>query len=163
MIKPGIKQIPKRLTGNEVIDRAIDPIRKVVNDLVVAYSQRMNIDTATGWISYSMMDNRAHEHRSALRFFGYHAELADDGTLTLPEVVSTGIGFVCAGTATFERAQFYLASDGTVTLVSASANVVANATTDGNLCVGTAVQSPLIIQNRLGGPRRINVLFWGDK
>jgi len=96
---------------------------------------------------------------SSVRFYGYSASTADDASVTLPTHALTGHGFVIAGN-NVETAEFYLTTDGTVTLVYNSDNVVANANTDANLCIGTAVQTPLLIKNRLGSPSVLTIVFW---
>lgn len=53
-----------------------------------------------------------------------------------------------------ERTMFSIKSDGTVNLIMASANVVANANTDTALCIGTSIANPCIIKTALGRPRR---------
>ena len=101
-----------------------------------------------------------------LNFFGYNASKADDAIIYLPPVTTNGFGVVIAspsGATISERTQFFIDNVGNVTLINNSANVVANADTDGKLCIGTAgAQEPLQIKNRLGGTRILNVLFWYD-
>lgn len=97
----------------------------------------------------------------------FHIEtiLADDGTLPLPAIASgnTAHGFVSvsAGTVVDESAEFEVGSDGNVSIIRSSANVVANSDTDTKVCLGTAAaQNPLIVKNRLGGTRQVLIDYW---
>ena len=100
---------------------------------------------------------------AVLNFYGFNKSLADDGTTTLSAVTTNGIGAVCIDSASLKYTFFVVDATGTVTLISNSASVVANADTDTNLCIGTAVtQEPLTIKNRLGGVKVVNILFWYD-
>lgn len=85
-------------------------------------------------------------------FYDYGASVADDGTFNLPVIPNAGRGTVVVG-ADEEAADFTIKSDGTVSLISASANVVANADTDAKFCIGTSVASPCVIKNRLGAAK----------
>jgi hypothetical protein len=78
--------------------------------------------------------------------------MADDDTRTLPTLVSGALGFVVIG-ADEERAIFSVDSSGNANLIIASANIVANADTDGKFCIGTSVANPLILRNRLGAEK----------
>lgn len=90
---------------------------------------------------------------------GLRETLADDATTSLGVtithscrgwIISSNSGVIDA------YAEFVLGGDGNVTLMIDSGNVVANADTDANLCVGTAAsQEPLTIKNRLGGSREV--------
>lgn len=86
-------------------------------------------------------------------------DVADDATFTLPSVTNSGFGTLVAG-ADEERAQFSIKSDGTVNLIMASANIVANADTDGKICIGTSVASPCVIKNRLGSTKAVLLQLW---
>ena len=91
----------------------------------------------------------------------YQGSVADDGTFNLPAITTAAIGLITCGNA--EHTIFYVDDDGDVTLISNSANVVANADTDANLCIGTAAtQEPLTIRNRLGAPLVVNLIVWYD-
>lgn len=87
------------------------------------------------------------------------SSIGDDSTLSLPAIITNGIGIVSAGT-TPEWCEFIVDSTGTVLLMSNTTNVTSNADTDGYLCIGTtATQNPLIIKNRLGTSQVTNILF----
>lgn len=90
----------------------------------------------------------------------YQGDLADDATFNLPAFTDACWGFIQAGNNE-EYALFTVDDDGDVILVANSANVVANADTDTNLCIGTAAtQEPLVIKNRLGATKNINLIIW---
>lgn len=90
-----------------------------------------------------------------LREFIYNGEVIDDAYVLLPTIEYSAKGWVIIGDNE-EHTDFYVDSTGTVTLVNNSTNVVANADTDENLCIGSsATQEPLQIKNRLGGIKRI--------
>lgn len=92
----------------------------------------------------------------------YQASVADDGTVTLPAFTNGCHGFVIAG-LNEERTEFWVDDDGDVVLSDNSANVVANADTDTNLCIGTAAtQEPLLIKNRLGAAKNLIIVIWYD-
>lgn len=97
-----------------------------------------------------------------LKFFGHNKNVADDAYITLPAISNHAYGICIVGNNE-ERTQFWLNSTGTVVLLNNSANVVANADTDTNVCVGTsAAEEPLLVKNRLGATRRISVMLWYD-
>lgn len=100
-----------------------------------------------------------HGGAGTINSFTYQADIADDGTFNLPAITDSAWGFIQAGNNE-EYALFTVDDDGDVTLISNSANVVANADIDGNLCIGTAVQEPLVIRNRLGAQKNINLIIW---
>jgi len=91
--------------------------------------------------------------------FRHDGPVLDDGTFDLPVTANGGWGILVAG-ADEERAEFSIKSDGTVNRMIASANVVANADTDGKVCIGTSVASPCVIKNRLGGTKAILLQLW---
>jgi len=81
--------------------------------------------------------------------------LADDASFDLPDATS-GFATLIVGDAE-EFTQFYWASDGTVTLVNPTANVV-NTDTDTNFCVfdnGTTVR----LRNRLGSAKTVTMSY----
>ncbi len=89
----------------------------------------------------------------------YSISLGDDNTTSLPAITTNGIGIIAAGTSP-EYAEFIVDSTGTVTLIFNTDNVTANADTDGYLCIGTAAaQNPIIIKNRLGSSKTINIFI----
>lgn len=91
----------------------------------------------------------------------YQGEVADNGEVTLKAITTAAMGLVICGPS--EYAIFLVDDDGDVTLIANSANVVANATTDTNLCIGTAAtQEPLVIKNMLGGALDVNLIIWYD-
>ncbi len=101
-----------------------------------------------------------HGGAGTINSFTYQADVADDGIFTLPAITDSAWGFIQAGDNE-EYAFFTIDNDGDVTLISNSANVVANVDTDGNLVLGTAAtQEPLQIRNRLGGVKNINLIIW---
>jgi hypothetical protein len=91
--------------------------------------------------------------------YRYISELADDAVFTLPIILTGGRGFVVVG-ENQEHSDFTIKNDGTVTLANNSANVVANANTDGKFCIGTSVASPCVIKNRLGAAKKILFHLW---
>ncbi len=87
----------------------------------------------------------------------FHISLADDASYTLPSLVNNGHGFITVG-SDVERTEFTVDSAGTVNIIMGSDNVVANANTDTAFCIGTAAtQNPLILKNRLGATRVVNI------
>lgn len=90
--------------------------------------------------------------------WAHSASVADDGTVSLPEVTVSGIGKIVVGNDE-ERADFSVDASGNVSLWSYSANVAANADTDGKICIGTSVANPVVIKNRLGSAKTVLVTF----
>lgn len=78
--------------------------------------------------------------------------LADDAEMVLPTNGKTGYGFVIIGDND-EYCKFVFKSDGTVTLVYNSANVV-NTDTDAKLCIYNS-SGNVSIKNRLGSEKAI--------
>jgi hypothetical protein len=103
--------------------------------------------------------NNAGNKRWLSQSDSFGGSILDEGTFTLPTITNGGWGRVIVGSDE-ERSDFSIASDGTVNLIHASSNVVANADTDGKVCIGTSVANPCIIKNRLGSTKVITVHFW---
>lgn len=149
---PGSSDMPGRLVFRTTLDG---------NN---AATERQRI-TNKGWQFFTMHDNAGTPVAAtgALKLFAHNKSVADDAVITLPAVTSNGFGMVAADTASNEFTIFYVDATGTVTLVSNTANVVANADTDTKVCIGTAAtQEPLQIKNRLGAAKVLNVMFWYD-
>lgn len=84
----------------------------------------------------------------------------DSNVTALPSITNGGFGYVQAGNNE-AYALFLIDNDGDVTLLLNSANVVAGADTDDMLCIGTAAtQEPLVIKNRLGASKNVNLMLW---
>jgi len=98
---------------------------------------------------------------TGLKVYTHNASVNDDASITLPTVTNSGFGWV-----TVEGAEAYtmfiIDGNGIITLISNSANVVANADTDSKLCVGGAAApyEPAAITNKLGGAKVISVVLW---
>ena len=96
-------------------------------------------------------------------FYQYQADVADDGSFTLPfSLAYAAWGWIASGTATSigQYATFMVDGSGDVTLIDNTSGVVANADTDGKLCLGTAAsQEPLVIKNRLGVSKHITLFM----
>ena len=85
----------------------------------------------------------------------FSGSVNDDATISLPTFTNCCRGSIIAGTNE-EYAEFLVDNDGDVTLIVNSDNVVANESTDGNICIGNAAsQEPLLIENKLGGVKNI--------
>ena len=98
--------------------------------------------------------------QGALYNWTYQGDLADDATFNLPAFTDACWGFIQAGNNE-EYALFTVDNVGNVTLISNSANVVANADTNTKLCLGIASpEEPLTIRNRLGATKNINLIIW---
>lgn len=125
---------------------------------------RQQVD-ASGVQHFSQYDNAASPvaPTGAIKFFAHNKSVADDASITLPTVTTNGFGVVICDTDASERSQFFVDSTGTVTLINNAGSVVANADTDANLCIGTAAtQEPLLIKNRLGATKVVNVILFYD-
>lgn len=85
--------------------------------------------------------------------------MVDDGVFLLPSM-SNGARCTLVIGADEERVDFSVKSDGTVNLIMASSNVVANADTDTKFCVGIAVVNPVTIKNRLGAVKVVTGSIW---
>lgn len=93
------------------------------------------------------------------------SSVLDDGTVALPTVTATtgalyGVVLVSSAGIVDANATFIADATGTVTLQITGGSVVANADTDGNLCIGTAVANPLTVKNRLGGTKTVTIITW---
>jgi hypothetical protein len=109
-----------------------------------------NINIVDGIINFSSSDNSGTPVTSTgeTSTWSGRFSVADDGIITLFPMTTGGRFFIICGA---EWADFFVDDDGDVTLIANSANVVANASTDGNLCIGNSgTQEPLIIENKLG-------------
>ena len=90
---------------------------------------------------------------------------ADEGSVTLPAITAdySGHGFVrvSAAGAIADSAEFEVGSDGNVSLIRGTANVVVGAAcADAKICVSTAAaQNPVIVQAR-NGAGQVEIEFW---
>jgi len=102
---------------------------------------------------------------NGLVHYSYAAAVADEDSLTLPTITAnySGHGFVrvSASAAVRESCEFEVGSDGTVSLIRGTANVVIGAAcADAKVCISTAgTQNPVIIQVR-DGAGNLEVEFW---
>jgi len=85
--------------------------------------------------------------------------MVDDGSFLLPSM-SNGARCTLVVGADEERVDFSVAADGTVNLIMASANIVANADTDTKFCIGIAVANPVTVKNRLGAAKIVTGSIW---
>ena len=136
-----------RTVGGDVIG----PNGATANDLAA-------FDGTTGKVikdsAILVSDVQALIDAAANQYYLHTGDVLDDGTFNLPAIANGARGVLVVG-ADEERADFSVKSDGTVNLIMASANVVANVDTDGKFCVGTSVASPCVIKNRLGGTKAV--------
>lgn len=95
-----------------------------------------------------------------VKIYVHNAEILDDGSFSLPAITTSAFGWIVIGDNE-ERSLFTIDSTGSVTSLNSSSNIVLNADTDLNICIGTAgTQEPLIIKNRLGGSKNIMLTMW---
>lgn len=95
-----------------------------------------------------------------LKLFTYSKSVADDATITLPVITDSAFGWITVGDNE-ERCQFSISSTGTLTMLNPSGNVVTGADTDGKVCLGTSgSQEPLVIKNRLGSSKVMNMILF---
>lgn len=102
---------------------------------------------------------------NSVKYWGWSQSVADDGTIILPTIATdyAAHGFIQVSSSGVinESAEFEIDSAGTAALIRGTANVVANADTDGKVCIGTAAtQNPMTIRNRLGGTRSVMITLW---
>jgi hypothetical protein len=91
---------------------------------------------------------------TTLQYVYQKDDLADDGTVTLPDATSGMVLVSCNG----EAGMWLVQADGTVTKISGSTNTAA-ADTDANLCVydsGTGAT----VKNRLGATGEIRIVYY---
>jgi hypothetical protein len=98
---------------------------------------------------------------NGLSTIGRSEAVADDATVTaLPSITNACFGYIQVGNNE-EYALFLIDNDGDVVLLMNSANIVSGADTDGKFCIGTAAtQEPLVIRNRLGASKNVNLMLW---
>ena len=90
---------------------------------------------------------------------------ADEGSVTLPTITAdySGHGFVRVSAAGViaDSAEFESGSDGNVSLIRATANVVVGAAcANAKICISTAgAQNPIIVQSR-NGAAQVEIEFW---
>lgn len=94
-----------------------------------------------------------------LTCFGSDDAVADDGTVSLPEMTVGGFGILVVGSDE-ERAFFTASATGEVNLMSYSDNITANEDADGRLCIGTSAASPIVVKNRLGSEKTVLLSIW---
>jgi hypothetical protein len=140
-----------------------------VNTLFTNYYTSAEVDTLfTSYYTSAEVDTILEDYieqdatsAGTPKVFRYQGNVLDDASVDLPLVTNSGFGWVIGGSAE-EYSQFIVDADGTVTLISNSTNVVANADTDAKICIGSDAYEPIHIKNRLGGPKNFNVVFWYD-
>lgn len=98
--------------------------------------------------------------------FQFKGSIADDGIITMPfSIAYFAWGWIAVGSPTNldARSMFFIDGSGDVTLISNSSNIVANADTDANVCIGTSPsQEPLVIKNRVGVSRHVTLMIFYD-
>jgi hypothetical protein len=87
---------------------------------------------------------------------GNTATIPDDGTVTMLTITTQGLGIVLVDG---DLCLFTVDSSGNVKLIIDYEDIVANANTDGKFCIGTAVQNPIILKNRLGASKVVTYCF----
>jgi hypothetical protein len=104
-----------------------------------------------------------HTAVGVMKVYTHVGTVIEDGTFALPAITTSAFGWVTVGDNA-ERSLFTINSTGTVTLISNSVNVVANADTDAKFCLGTAgAQEPLTVKLRLNvGTLNVNLVMWYD-
>jgi hypothetical protein len=130
----------------EALDSTAPQLRLTHTDNTIYADAQIN---SSGELNVSVTAGNTHR-------IGGQTNLADDGTYDLPNATS-GFGFVQIGDNQ-EWAQIAWKTDGTVTLVANSANVI-NSDTDGNLCIfdnGSQVR----IKNRLGSVLNLKISIY---
>ena len=90
---------------------------------------------------------------------------SDEGSVTLPTITAnySGHGFVrvSASGVIADSAEFESGSDGNVSLIRATANVVVGAAcADTKICISTAgAQNPIVVKSR-NGAAQVEIEFW---
>ncbi|HHT9146012.1 MAG TPA: hypothetical protein ACFYD4_10105, partial [Candidatus Wunengus sp. YC61] len=101
----------------------------------------------------------------ALVYWGSATAEADEGSITLPTITAnySGHGFVRVSSAGVvqDSCEFESGSDGNVSLIRGTANVVVGAAcANAKICISTAAtQNPIIVQSR-NGAAQVEIEFW---
>jgi hypothetical protein len=94
-----------------------------------------------------------------MKFFTYQATLNDDASFTLPIINNSAWGFVTVGSGV-EYSMYTIAANGTVILISNSANVITGSDIEDKFIIGTGVASPVVIKNTLGSNLNVNLMMF---
>lgn len=103
--------------------------------------------------------------QNGLKYYSYAAAKDDEGSVTLPTITAnySGHGFVRVSSAGViqDSAEFESGSDGNVSLIRGTANVVVGvACANAKICISTAAaQNPIVIQSR-NGAAQVSIEFW---
>lgn len=100
-----------------------------------------------------------------LTYWSSATDELDEGSITLPAITAnySGHGFVRVSAAgvIVDSAEFESGSDGNVSLIRGTANIVVGAAcADTKICISTAAaQNPIIVQSR-NGAAKVEIEFW---
>ena len=103
--------------------------------------------------------------QGGLKYYSIAAAKNDEDSITLPTITAnySGHGFVRVSSAGViqDSAEFESGSDGNVSLIRGTANVVVGAAcANAKICISTAgAQNPIVIQSR-NGAAQVSVEFW---
>lgn len=153
--------------NNFVLDSA--PSNNVTNAVGHTDSDLFKINNGDGIEVMKINKRGLQTFDSSLNQIAKTIYLADEGTISLETgalgtgacITYHGFGWIIVGDDE-EFTQFRVGSTGTVTLIGNTANIVANADTDGKLCVNVAgaPAEPVYLKNRLGAAKQISYVMW---
>ncbi len=132
-------------------------------------SDLLNIDDAEGREKFNINKRGLVTFDGDLKMIAETIYLADDGAFSIETGVNGtgaaityhGFGWLIVGDAD-EYAQFWVNATGGVILVGNTADIVANADTDGKFCINIAGDpaEPVYLKNRLGSATQVSYVFW---
>ncbi len=102
---------------------------------------------------------------NGLKYWSSATDNNDEDSITLPTITAnySGHGFIRVSSAGViqDSAEFESGSDGNVSLIRATANVVVGAAcANAKICISTAgAQNPIIVQSR-NGAGQVEIEFW---
>jgi hypothetical protein len=143
-----IPSVPVKATGTELNTGTDDAKFATAKALADSdYAKLSDIPIVTG--------------AGTLNEYRYIGSLADDAVYTLPfDITNAAFGFAALIN---EYCWFHINAAGNVHLTGQSSNTVANADTDGKLCIGTAnSQEPLQIKNRRASAGTLFLIIFYD-
>ena len=155
-------QIP---IGDGTTDPALATLTGTANQITVTNGAGTITLSAPQSIGTASAVQFASVNINSLVYWGSATAEADEGSISLPAITAnySGHGFVRASSAGVvqDSAEFESGSDGNVSLIRGTANVVVGAAcANATICVSTAAaQNPIIVQSR-NGDAQIEIEFW---
>jgi hypothetical protein len=153
--------IGKKFASEDTILKRLRFLERRVQSISTALPRSVQpVSTAVAPVVEEII-NQVDADIAGIKEFRYAMSLVDDGIYTLPFKFKTDQRSWGFATCSDEDYAFFTVNGRGVVDLMGHDNVVANANTDGKLCIGTEdAQNPLQFKNRRGSTRILMIVIW---